>query len=466
MKLLNRYHSPYDLVLPLGDIVFAVLAMGAVRSLIVIANQPSLAQSSGWIVQSGTLAVVVILCFYVVDVYAVATPLSIRDRLLGLMKGFGLVCLLTGLLSLVMPAFGLESIRLIDLMLVGTALCLWHQVFAKGLRHGPIVSKVLIVGTHSISRLIALQLAAKKNLRMEVVGFIGSQHQSLSLPCGNRRKVCYPVFPRQRIVDLVESKAVDTILVDGTNGCADFSGRDLMTLRLRGTRFEDCHSFYERVMSQIPITDLHPGWVVLASGFRRSVWIRLVKRTMDIVLSILCLILFSPLLLLAAIAIKLNSRGPVFYSQERVGLDERPFTLYKLRSMFDNAEAESGPVWAGNDDPRVTPIGKFLRKFRIDELPQLFNVLRGEMSMVGPRPERPFFTGKFKETVPYYHLRFAVKPGITGWAQISFPYAATDDDAVQKLEYELYYIKNISPLFDFEILLLTIKTVLLGRGSQ
>ncbi len=201
-------------------------------------------------------------------------------------------------------------------------------------------------------------------------------------------------------------------------------------------------------------------------GFSRSLWIRLAKRAIDVVLALPCLVLSAPIFLLAAIAIKLDSKGRVFYSQERVGLAERPFTLYKFRSMVHNAEAESGPVWAGSEDPRVTRVGKILRRFRIDELPQLVNVLKGEMSLVGPRPERPFFVSRFKQTVPYYHLRFAAKPGITGWAQVSYPYAATDEDAVQKLQFELYYIKNISPLLDLQILLLTLKIVLLGRGSQ
>jgi sugar transferase (PEP-CTERM system associated) len=466
VKILNRYRSPYDLVLPLGDIVFAACISGVVHFFAIVAKQPSSAQWSGSIVQGGTIAVLVVLSFYFVDLYDVESILSKRERLLSLMQGFGLFCLVTGIFAAFVPTFTFEDIRLTDLVLVGSALFLWHQLFAKGLRHGPVTRKVLIVGTHAICKLIAQQLHAKQHLRMQVVGFIGFRDESITLRTRDRREVVHSVFPRDTILNLVESKSIDTILVDGPDSCANFPGRDLVNLRLRGTRFEDCHSFYERVMSQIPITDLHPGWVVLASGFRRSAWIRVAKRIMDIMLSIICLILFAPLFLLAAVAIKLNSRGPVFYSQERMGLGERRFTVYKFRSMFTDAEAESGPVWAGTDDPRVTRVGKVLRKFRIDELPQLVNVLRGQMSMVGPRPERPFFIAKFKDTVPYYHLRFAVKPGITGWAQISCPYAATDADAVEKLEYELYYIKNVSPLLDFEILFMTLKVVLLGRGSR
>ena len=466
MKILNRYRSPYDLLLPLGDVTFAIVIIGALRSLINVADSSAWVYWGTWLAQVSATAVFVFVAFYFSDLYAVDDRSSVRERLLALMKGFGVVCLLMGAVSSLMPRFGFEDVRLIDLFLVGGALFLWHHSFARGLKGGPILTKVLIVGTEAIGRLVAEQIYLKKHLRMEVVGFIGTRYDSITLTCGSPRKVFLCVFPRHEIINLVESKRVDRILVTGPDICGDFPAQDLLAIRLRGIRVEDCHNFFERVMSQIPIADLRPGWVALADGFSRSRWIRFSKRTLDILLSLPCLILTAPISLLAAIAVKLDSKGPVFYSQEREGLDEHPFTLYKFRSMIHDAEAGSGPVWAGSEDPRVTRVGKILRTFRIDELPQLFNVLKGEMSMVGPRPERPFFVSQFKQTVPYYHLRFAVKPGITGWAQISYPYTATDEDAINKLQFELYYIKNVSAFLDIQILLLTLKTVLLGRGAQ
>ena len=170
--------------------------------------------------------------------------------------------------------------------------------------------------------------------------------------------------------------------------------------------------------------------------------------------------------LITAIAIKLDSSGPVLYCQERVGADEEPFVLYKFRSMQCDAEAATGPQWAAKDDPRVTRVGRIMRKLRIDEIPQLMNVLKGEMSLVGPRPERPFFVSQLKEQIPYYELRFTVKPGITGWAQISYQYGDTEDDAIEKLQFDLYYTKHMSPIFDLQILFETIKVVLLGKGAQ
>jgi exopolysaccharide biosynthesis polyprenyl glycosylphosphotransferase len=192
----------------------------------------------------------------------------------------------------------------------------------------------------------------------------------------------------------------------------------------------------------------------------------LTKRVIDIVVSATGLVLSAPLALLTSIAIKLDSRGPVLYRQERVGQYERPFVLYKFRSMLADAEAETGPVWATVNDPRVTRVGKIIRTLRIDEIPQMVNVLKGEMSFVGPRPERAYFVDQLKEKIPYYSLRFSVKPGITGWAQILHEYADSEEDAIEKLQYDLYYVKNVSPIFDLQIIIETFKVILFGRGAQ
>jgi exopolysaccharide biosynthesis polyprenyl glycosylphosphotransferase len=184
------------------------------------------------------------------------------------------------------------------------------------------------------------------------------------------------------------------------------------------------------------------------------------------IVSAVGLVLAAPIAALAAVAIKVESGGPIVYRQERVGQDERPFTLYKFRSMVADAEAETGPVWASVGDPRVTRVGRILRKLRIDEIPQMINVLKGEMSFVGPRPERPFFVAQLREKIPYYSLRFSVKPGITGWAQILHDYGDSEADALEKLQYELYYIKNVSVVFDVQIILETLKVIIFGRGAR
>jgi sugar transferase (PEP-CTERM system associated) len=466
MRLLKRYESGDKLTLALGDLTFSVLVIVAARSAIPSTALSSSAQWGRWTIEAAVVAIFIVMFFYYIDLYALDREFSINERVLRLFMGFGGVCMFAGAITNFAPELGFQEIHLIDLALVGLGLVGWHQGFARALKNGRNLSKVLIVGTQTIGRYLAEELHRKKYLRMEVIGFIGSRLDRITLNGSNLSKLSLRVFPRHSILHVVESKGVNRILVAGSDACANFPAQDLVALRLRGIRIEDCHSFSERVMGQIPIADLEPGWVVLSEGFRRTRWIHFTKRAMDLVLSVLGLILWAPIFLLTAIAIKLDSDGPVFYSQERVGLDEQSFTVYKFRSMVHDAEEKSGPVWAEVDDPRVTRVGRFIRTFRLDELPQLVNVLKGEMSLVGPRPERPFFVSKFKQKVPYYHLRFSVKPGITGWAQIYYAYAATEKDAIEKLQYELYYIKNHSPLLDLQILFATFKVLLLGRGAQ
>jgi sugar transferase (PEP-CTERM system associated) len=334
----------------------------------------------------------------------------------------------------------------------------------RTLRKARIRGKLLILGMQTIGRHVSEEICRQKHLGMEVVGFIGSQAGELTLSYGNPKRVSLPVFPSDSMLWVVQAKAVNRILIAESDG--NFPAEDLVALRLKGIPIEDCHTFYERLMSKISITDLHPGWIARSKGFWRTPWLVAAKRTIDVLASALGLVFASPVALLAAVAIRLESSGPLLYRQTRVGQDEQAFTLYKFRSMFDDAEAETGPVWAAENDPRITRVGKIIRKLRIDEIPQMVNVLKGEMSFVGPRPERPFFVSRFKDKIPYYRLRFSVKPGITGWAQISAKYADSEEDAMEKLQYDLYYVKNMSPLFDLQILVETVKVILLGKGAQ
>jgi exopolysaccharide biosynthesis polyprenyl glycosylphosphotransferase len=212
------------------------------------------------------------------------------------------------------------------------------------------------------------------------------------------------------------------------------------------------------------VEHLNPSWLIFENGFKKSWAKRVVKRITDIFFSVLLLILTSPIIFLTSIIIKLDSKGPVIFSQERVGQNRRPYMIHKFRSMVADAETKSGPVWAQAEDKRITRIGNFIRKWRIDEIPQLWNVLRGDMSFVGPRPEREFFIKQLEKEIPYYGERMSVKPGVTGWAQVSYGYGASVEDAIEKLNYDLFYIKNMSILMDILVVLRTIKTVLFGKG--
>jgi sugar transferase (PEP-CTERM system associated) len=241
--------------------------------------------------------------------------------------------------------------------------------------------------------------------------------------------------------------------------------KELLDFKTKGVAIEDATTFYERVAGKIPIENLKPSWMVFNSGFGVTKRALLEKRILSIVVSSILLVLCLPVMLVLAVLIKLDSKGPVFYKQERVGQDGKSFMLIKFRSMFENAESGTGPVWAKEGDDRITRMGRIMRRTRLDELPQFINVLRGDMSMVGPRPERPHFVQQLAESIPFYPLRHVIKPGITGWAQINYGYANTLDHTVEKLQYDLFYIKNMSWVLDSLIILETVKTVLVRKGS-
>jgi len=267
------------------------------------------------------------------------------------------------------------------------------------------------------------------------------------------------------LFDLVVRLKVDLVVIALQDRRDHLPIEELLRCRLHGIPVKEREALYEQITGRIAVESLRPSYLIFNDGFSRSPRTEIVKRAVDLTLAAVGLAITLPAMLAVAIAVRLDSRGPVLFAQERVGRDGLPFTLYKFRSMRSDAEEATGPVWASADDPRITRVGRFLRRMRFDELPQLFNVLAGQMSLVGPRPERPVFVDDLARQIPYYHQRHIVKPGLTGWAQINYPYGNTVEDALQKLQYDLFYIKNQSLLFDLSIVFTTIKTVVLRRGT-
>jgi sugar transferase (PEP-CTERM system associated) len=240
----------------------------------------------------------------------------------------------------------------------------------------------------------------------------------------------------------------------------------LLHCKIVGINVVDYLTFWEREDQKVELEALQPSWLVFSDGFRQGLLVDAAKRFFDLAAASLLMLFVLPLMLVTCIAVKLDGGGPLLYRQERTGRDGKPFTLLKFRSMCVNAESDGAPRWAAAEDPRVTRIGSFIRKFRIDELPQLFNVLRGEMSFVGPRPERPFFVEELARKIPFYSERHSVKPGITGWAQVNYPYGASLEDARQKLAYDLYYVKNRTLFLDFVVLIQTVRVILFREGGR
>ena len=466
MRLFNRYFSAYDLTLPFGDVVLTVLATLVARFLVPFVQHSEVVSWNQWMVLAGWIAVIVVLSFYYAELYEIDQALSQRELIFRFTNGFGIVCILIAVLSYPIQQPGLRRIYLIQIFLMGLGLFAWRLLFAKILMKRGVHGTIAIIGTQKIGMLVAEALAQKKHLGLKVAYFIGREAGQITLSYGNPRRITIPVAAPESTVALAEQEGISRILIAGPERGQRFPALDLMTLRLKGIPIEECHTFYERLMSKISIINLRPSWILFSQGFQRTTWIMFTKRAMDLVASVCGLVLSAPITLITALAIKLESPGPVLYRQERVGQNEKPFMLYKFRSMECDAEAKCGPTWAEKNDPRTTRIGRIIRKLRIDEIPQMLNVLRGEMSFVGPRPERPFFVSQLKEKIPYYQFRFSVKPGITGWAQISYPYGDSEADAIEKLQYDLYYTKYLSPVFDLQILFETIKVILLGRGAR
>src|SRR5215469_2812514 len=321
--------------------------------------------------------------------------------------------------------------------------------------------RVLVLGTAEAGITLVRELLVRPELNVKVVGFLDEKGENIGKSLVNPSII----GSVNHVSDIVKENAVSQVILslNERRGCTPVE--QLLHLKFSGVQVADVHSVYEKVTGKILLTNLEPSWLFLSTGFRKSRFLLAAKRCTDIVISLLGIILGLPLMGVIAFAIWLETGFPILFRQERVGLGQRPFTILKFRSMFQDAEA-GGPSWAQSNDPRITRVGRLLRKFRLDELPQLFNVLRGEMSLVGPRPEQTKLCKMLEQMIPMYWRRHSIRPGITGWAQVKYQYASNIEDAKRQLEYELYYIKNLSLMLDLAIILATFKVILFGRGAK
>jgi sugar transferase (PEP-CTERM system associated) len=319
----------------------------------------------------------------------------------------------------------------------------------------------MIVGAGPLAGNIAKEIVERMDTGFKLIGFIADDPERVGEKLVNPSIIGDP----SQILDIATKENVDRIVVALEERRGKFPDAQLLECKMRGMAVEEGIRFYEHLTGRLQVESLHPSSLIYSEGFRKSKLTMWTKRASEFALSLIGLILLSPVILVLSLLIKIDSRGPVFYKQERVGERGKIFKLIKFRSMVQNAEA-NGPVWAEQNDKRITRVGRWMRKWRLDEIPQMFNVLKGDMSFVGPRPERPFFVEKLRKQIPFYDQRFSVRPGVTGWAQIKYPYGATNKDALEKLKYDLYYIKNLSLLYDLIIIFETIKVVLFGKGAR
>jgi len=366
----------------------------------------------------------------------------------------GLLALTLALIGFVFPGFVRSSAFPIGLLFLTFALFGWRRA-ATWLTQKPYLrERVYVLGSGERAQRLVRGLRSSE-LGIEVVGWTGDVEGTLT-----RESIA------AHLLETVERRRIHRVIVAVTDRRGTLPMDELIPIRLAGVKIEEANSWLEKIYGRIEVEQLYPSWLIFAEGFRFSGTLSFIRRLLSILASAVLLLLVLPLVPFIMLAIKLDSPGPVLYGQARVGYRGLTFFCHKFRTMRPDAEADSGPTWADDDDPRITRVGRFLRVCRLDEIPQLWNVFKGDMAFVGPRPERPEFVEWLSKEIPYYSVRNVVRPGITGWAQIRYRYANSVEDAKEKLQYDLYYIKHISIGLDLLIMFQTIKIVIFGRGAH
>ena len=400
------------------------------------------------------------LCFYYNDLYDLTLVHAKRELLVRVLQAAGAAAIILAVVSVLLPSLIIgRGILLTSLLMVLIAVPAWRLIFDGVTRDAHLVERVLLLGTGTMARTVGEQIRAQHEYAYQVVGAVGDQPEDAI-------GFDWPILGKSSdLTQILALHHVERIIVGMTDRRGSLPIAALLQAKLSGVRVEDAATTYERITGKLLTDGLKPSWLIFSDGFRASRWTRMGKRGFDVMLAAAGVLLAAPLMLLTALAIRLESAAPILYRQERVGENGRVFTLFKFRSM--RVDAESGtPVWARPNDDRVTRVGRFIRLSRLDELPQLWNVLRGDMSFVGPRPERPYFVQQLVAEIPFYMARHAVKPGVTGWAQVKYRYGASVEDAIEKLRYDLYYIKHLSISFDLTIVADTVKVILTGKGAK
>jgi len=341
------------------------------------------------------------------------------------------------------------------------ALMLLRGFLLSGVQRNVFSRRIMVLGTGSDAAAVERAISSLPASEATLVGFYPVDSQSRAVPSDQ-------IIPTSMSLEeaVARTKAHEVIVAVREQRGGSLPLSHLLNCRLRGVRILDLPGFYERVTGEVPVDSLKSSWMIYGDGFRQDWSRRFVKRIFDLAAASVLLVVTLPVMAIAAIAILLESGRPLIFRQDRVGLGGKEFTVFKFRSMRTDAERDGVPRWAVTGDPRITRVGKFIRRTRIDELPQLFNVLRGEMSFVGPRPERAYFVEQLSEQIPFYGARHTVKPGLTGWAQVRYSYGSSVEDAVKKLQYDLYYVKNHTLFLDIVILIKTIRVVLRGEGAR
>ncbi len=422
-----------------------------------------LEENNAWS-KSALATAVCLLVLYIYDLYDYTVIANRRELFLRLVQALGIAWALLALLFYFFPPLLIgRGVSLYSVVIVLVMLLLWRVLIHSLTGHPDIGEKILIVGSGKAAQDTAQVAWDRRDAGFRIVGFV-TENGHLPEEKIDPSKI---LGTTEDLAEIIKSKGVDRIVTAVRERRGTFPTETLLKMSLAGdVTIEECTSFFERVTGQVHLEMLRPSWLIFAGRGRETRLRFVIREVAHRALAAIGLTLSFPIAVITAILIKLDSKGPVFYLQERVGKNGRPFNVIKFRSMKTDAEEEGKPIWASTDDDRATRVGKVIRKIRVDEIPQFWNILKGEMSFIGPRPERPHFVSQLAKEIPYYEHRHLVTPGLTGWAQIKYPYGASVEDARMKLQYDLYYIKNQTIGLEMIIVFDTIKTVLFGRGGR
>ncbi|PYX27134.1 MAG: polyprenyl glycosylphosphotransferase [Acidobacteria bacterium] len=402
------------------------------------------------------VTLLVLLCSYWFDLYDTSRLTTKGELYFRLLLVPGLLAFLLAAISLIRPNYLLGSgSSELGLLILTVALIGWRMGFAWLVQLPILVERIYVLGTGERALRLVQGLRQNPELGVEIASWTGKLEGAVT-----RESVA------SHLMEVVNRQRVHRVIVAMPDRRGTIPMKELLDLRMRGVKIEEATSWLEKISGKIEVENLYPSWLIFAEGFRRTSTIIVLRRALSIAISLIGILISIPLWPVVMLIIRFDSPGPIFYTQRRVGKGGTIFKVVKFRTMRQDAEAGKGPQWAGLNDPRITRVGRFLRSSRLDEIPQLWCVLKGDMAFVGPRPERPEFVESLSKEIPFYGVRHMVRPGLTGWAQIRYKYGSTVQDAIEKLQYDLFYIKNASIGLDLLIMFQTIKTVLLRRGAQ
>jgi sugar transferase (PEP-CTERM system associated) len=463
LKILKQYYPIRNIFFFVGESFFIVLSI--LFATWITSGFSVALLSETYLPKVVLVGLVLQTCLYYNDLYEFKTGINFKWLGLRLLGALGEAAIILALIFFVFPEADLaDGVLVVSAIILLGVVISWRYIYMFALDHGIFNQRIIIMGSGDLAQSIVKEIQDNRECGYSISMIMyeeGDQNVWVDF------ETLAPVkFASNDLNEKAKASGVKKVIVALGEKRGRMPIRELLQCRLDGLEVIDGNTFIERLTGKLIVRNLNPGWLIFSDGFAKSSLQSTLKAVVDAFLAWVLLVLLLPLMVVVAVLIKLDSKGPVFFTQQRAGKGRHLYQIYKFRSMVQNAEGATGPVWAGESDARITRVGKILRRFRIDELPQIWNVLKGDMSFVGPRPEREVFIKELVKQIPYYDARLTVKPGITGWAQINYSYGASVEDAIEKLNYDLFYIKNMSFLMDILIILRTVKIVLFGSGAR